>query len=251
MDSSADFPQKQCTDCLHFFPATLDHFHAYKRSKDGLRNLCKECRSKRDKQNREKNHEHYLQYEQEYRDTHHEQVQARDRKYRQTEKGRKNQVQRQRRYNNAHPGISKQISSRYYWTHHDQCIQSLAEYRITHREKMRELAKAYYRKHPEKASTYLRNHPEKRRVYQATRRARQISVGGSFTAYDIEKQHRAQKGKCYWCHKQLTRYHVDHIVPLSRNGSNNPDNLVVACSTCNTSRGKKLPHEWPQGGRLL
>ncbi|HEX9727127.1 MAG TPA: HNH endonuclease [Gemmatimonadales bacterium] len=38
----------------------------------------------------------------------------------------------------------------------------------------------------------------------------------------------------------LTR---DHLVPLSRGGTNDWDNVVTACSTCNTRKGNHLPAE--------
>ena len=40
---------------------------------------------------------------------------------------------------------------------------------------------------------------------------------------------------CAWCGTRdgLT---VDHVVPLSRGGSNKPDNLRVLCRRCNSSR---------------
>jgi 5-methylcytosine-specific restriction endonuclease McrA len=44
----------------------------------------------------------------------------------------------------------------------------------------------------------------------------------------------------------LTR---DHLVPLSRGGSNDWDNVVTACSTCNTRKGNRLVKEC--GLRLL
>jgi len=38
----------------------------------------------------------------------------------------------------------------------------------------------------------------------------------------------------------LTR---DHLVPLSRGGTNEWTNVVTACSTCNTRKGNRLPDE--------
>ena len=38
----------------------------------------------------------------------------------------------------------------------------------------------------------------------------------------------------------LTR---DHVVPLSRGGTNDWTNVVTACSTCNTRKGNRLPEE--------
>jgi|SRR5690606_497971 len=38
----------------------------------------------------------------------------------------------------------------------------------------------------------------------------------------------------------LTR---DHVLPLSRGGSNTWDNVLTACSPCNNRKGSHLPHE--------
>jgi hypothetical protein len=38
-------PLKKCSKCKREFPATMEWFHKSSRSKDGLCNLCKECRS--------------------------------------------------------------------------------------------------------------------------------------------------------------------------------------------------------------
>ena len=38
----------------------------------------------------------------------------------------------------------------------------------------------------------------------------------------------------------LTR---DHVIPISRGGTNDWTNVVTACSPCNTRKGNRLPHE--------
>ena len=38
----------------------------------------------------------------------------------------------------------------------------------------------------------------------------------------------------------LTR---DHLIPLSRGGTNDWTNVVAACSACNTRKGNRLPEE--------
>lgn len=49
--------------------------------------------------------------------------------------------------------------------------------------------------------------------------------------------------KCVYCGSRadLTR---DHVVPKSRGGSDDPSNIVVACRTCNCSKGDRTPEEW-------
>ena len=60
-----------------------------------------------------------------------------------------------------------------------------------------------------------------------------------FTAGDIFRQYRAQGGRCFYCGRRLRdmRFHVDHRIPISRGGSNKPENLACACARCNIAKG--------------
>jgi len=50
---------------------------------------------------------------------------------------------------------------------------------------------------------------------------------------------------CGYCGSTDGPFDIDHIVPLSRGGSNvDPDNLICACAPCNRSKGSKLVSEW-------
>lgn len=42
---------------------------------------------------------------------------------------------------------------------------------------------------------------------------------------------------CHWCGRAGTT--VDHLVPISRGGTNDDDNLVSACAKCNEARGNR------------
>jgi 5-methylcytosine-specific restriction endonuclease McrA len=37
---------------------------------------------------------------------------------------------------------------------------------------------------------------------------------------------------------------IDHVVPVSRGGSDRVSNLALACRTCNEAKGALLPEEW-------
>jgi len=94
------------------------------------------------------------------------------------------------------------------------------------------------------AAWYERN-PAARRAYEAVRRAAKMSAGGTHTREDIAAQHRRQRGRCYWCGESVGgTYHVDHVIPLSRGGSNGPENIVISCPTCNMMKGAKMPSEF-------
>jgi hypothetical protein len=49
---------------------------------------------------------------------------------------------------------------------------------------------------------------------------------------------------CRYCGDDIGPFCVDHVVPLSRGGANHPNNLVVACIPCNSSKNDRLLSEW-------
>ena len=49
--------------------------------------------------------------------------------------------------------------------------------------------------------------------------------------------------ECVFC-RTTTDLETDHLIPRSRGGTDNADNLALACKRCNTSRGKKGIFEW-------
>jgi 5-methylcytosine-specific restriction endonuclease McrA len=99
----------------------------------------------------------------------------------------------------------------------------------------------------ERAGLWQKNNPDKVRVKLARRRGRERQAEGEFTAEDVKSLYKAQDGKCAYCFIDLgKKYHVDHIKPLIRGGSNWPDNLQLCCPTCNISKGAKDHGEFMQ-----
>lgn len=62
-----------------------------------------------------------------------------------------------------------------------------------------------------------------------------------------------QKGKCFYCGKPLhikswkrsrgNGWTRDHVVPLSRGGSNGGGNIVMACQRCNQRKDDRRPEK--------
>lgn len=76
------------------------------------------------------------------------------------------------------------------------------------------------------------------------RRARKRLAPGSFTETEIFILYRDQDGKCARCHECLPpNFHRDHIVPLSRGGSNYINNIQLLCPSCNCRKSSKLMSE--------
>lgn len=143
------------------------------------------------------------------------------------------------------------------------------EYREKNRERILARRRAYHAAHREKENARRRKNNERNREQKREYnrqwqrnnrdlnlagsqryRARKRGAQGTHTAEDLRLIYESQKGLCWWCEKPVgDSYQVDHRIPLSRGGSDNPENLVIACPACNQSKRDKMPGEWI--GRLL
>jgi HNH endonuclease len=115
--------------------------------------------------------------------------------------------------------------------------------RAANREKYRALAKKYKKANPDKVAVHNRN-----------RRARKQLAPGKHSASDIKALLTLQRGKCAhpWCKKSLASgYHVDHIVPLALEGTNDRNNLQLLCAPCNLEKRATHPIDFAQRHGML
>lgn len=54
------------------------------------------------------------------------------------------------------------------------------------------------------------------------------------------------RGLCRYCGTADGPFHVDHVVPVIKGGSDDVSNLALACQGCNLSKGSKTLEEWRQ-----
>ena len=84
---------------------------------------------------------------------------------------------------------------------------------------------------------------ERYRAHARNRRAR-LKVQGSHTADDVYAIFARQEGRCVYCDAWLIDWHLDHRTPISRGGSNGPENLQITCPTCNLKKHNKTHEEY-------
>lgn len=101
------------------------------------------------------------------------------------------------------------------------------------------------------AREWNRRNQERKRVWTRNRRSK-LKAGGTHTVEDIRSLIDLQKRKCAICRCGISAaYHVDHIIPLSRGGSNTRSNLQLLCAACNLGKWAHDPIDYMRSIGLL
>ena len=238
-------PLKTCRTCGIEKPANRDNFYAAPRNRDGLDGRCKSCESARVRTQQLENPERTKAWAKKSRANH------RDKRNAESRQWFAEHPDYRREWDKNNPDKAKEYKRRTRAKHKDSIREYNRLYHILNRDFL--ITRMANRRTPEGWREYHQqwreSHPEAVRVASHRRRSRKLEADGDFSKNDIELLYKSQKGLCWWCGKTVTKYHVDHRIPLARGGSNNPDNLCISCPTCNLSKNDKMPWEW--NGRLL
>lgn len=146
----------------------------------------------------------------------------------------------------ANPGKRAGYCRVYRKSNPERAAESCSKWNKANPEKRAGIYKAYRDANPEKFSEKYRN-----------RRARKLKSEGTHTAADVKAIFESQRGLCASCETKLfksgkNRYHVDHIQPLAKGGSNGKENLQCLCPSCNLRKSAKDPYDWAKEiGKLL
>lgn len=87
---------------------------------------------------------------------------------------------------------------------------------------------------------YRRLPPDKR--HELTHKRRAEHYGVEHVAYSRTEILARWGHRCAYCPGIAT--HLDHVVPLSKGGTDTENNIVPACAPCNLSKGAKTLAEW-------
>ena len=62
-------------------------------------------------------------------------------------------------------------------------------------------------------------------------------------------------GLCEYCHTserwQYVPFTIDHVIPISRGGTDDDDNLALSCFHCNRKKGDKMTAKDPSSGKQV
>ena len=118
------------------------------------------------------------------------------------------------------------------------------KYYLQNPVKQRERSRQYRKRNPEKVAylfaQWRKNNPEQDKIRSNRRRAAKDSVPSFKVTTKETKTLRSMN--CFYCGKQGGC--IDHVVPLSRGGSNGIGNYLPSCRSCNSSKKDKFITEW-------
>ncbi|KKL71154.1 hypothetical protein LCGC14_2097730, partial [marine sediment metagenome] len=141
------------------------------------------------------------------------------------------------RYYATHRDKMRAINTQYYVDHREEILarQRSEEVRIVHAER-------YARNRDDiraKQAVYRREHQEEHQARTTDYQHRQRANGGSFTLAEWEVKQVMFDFRCAYCGQEakLTR---DHIIPLSEGGTHDYSNIVPACQSCNSRKGRRI-----------
>lgn len=153
----------------------------------------------------------------------------------------------------ADPDARKAHDAAYRERHAERVRAAKAAYAAANPDKVRESKRRWRLDNPDKMQAareqWSAQNPEKKSVHRENRRARERGAEGRLSPGLIERLMHAQSGRCATCktdvagpdnhHFFLRKFDLDHIVPLSRGGTNLDSNIQILCRPCNRRKGSR------------
>ena len=179
-------------------------------------------------------------------------VRKRVKAYRRTPAVRESQRLQMKKWRTEHPEEWKVLSRR-----------SRSKPSVKENRRAREQTQEGKQLNALQARNWRKNNPEKQRALSskawATRQNRINSSFEHYTGDDLIRIYKLQNGKCAYCKQPLEKkYEVDHIIPLSKDGSNAARNIQLCCASikgkrsCNHIKLDKNPMDFARSlGMLL
>lgn len=208
--------EKHCGGCKQAKP--LDAFHRLSAAKDGRQRYCRECALARQRARRTENPERIAAYNRAWRE--------------------------------ANPETAKRLTAAWREKNAERYAASKAAWQRKNRERLREVVRAKRATDPEKYSLPLAAwkaaNRERVREYQQKRRA--AGYGAPVSDVDLSLLLDKSEGLCGLCAAPLAfgadwpeplSVSVDHIVPLSRGGAHDLQNMQMAHLVCNLRKGDR------------
>jgi len=198
---------------------SLDNFPVNKMAASGYHSWCKACMS-------EYNKEHYTAHKEE--------------RLKQTDA-----------YRRAHLEMSRACSKKWKETHPVQYMVGIAKSRQTKREYTKKWIANNRERYLRKFREWRHKNREKVIATAHRRRAKVLSLPGKFTGQEWKALKEKYGHRCLRCGKQGIQLTADHVIPVTKGGTNFIDNIQPLCKPCNSGKHVNAVDYRPKWNRRL
>jgi 5-methylcytosine-specific restriction endonuclease McrA len=129
----------------------------------------------------------------------------------------------------------------YYLENRDTFLENRRIYRSNNRQSINKKQSEYFKTPLGRATHSVSRNRRRSRSKNTKKDQQKIKVW-------LKKVYRKKKFKCYYCEKSFPKkmLHIDHIVPLAKEGKNIVENLCTSCCSCNLSKNAKSVKEFSE-----
>lgn len=218
---------KWCTQCGVLFPAHRNFF--FFRANGKPNSPCRICKRRADRRFYQRHSEKIKDYQRRYGQENKEKIAAQKRRYQQGNREQRNAYKKQWYWDNAERLRERQNERFREWAKTPEGRAKIAHYNKLGYER---------RKH----DPYWQ---EVKRIDNLRRLNRLRDAEGQHTAEELRQMVSDQGGLCAYCETPMgDEWSVEHMVPISRGGSDWAENIAITCRACNYSKNDKTAEEY-------
>ena len=142
-----------------------------------------------------------------------------------------------RQWNKDNPERKRESSHKWWQSNRERAKENGSRWSRNNRDKKREMLNRWRRENPAACT-----------AEHTRRRAKQVAAGGKFTAAEWVALVDHYGGKCLCCGRTDVKLTADHVIPVSKGGTSNIDNIQPLCRSCNSHKNDKSIDYRPQSG---
>lgn len=145
-----------------------------------------------------------------------------------------------KRYREENKEKEKERHKKYY----QENKEKISKYYQENKDKIRKYRKEHKKHKKEYDKVYRVKHKEKRRGCEQRRKLKKKKSGGSYTIKEITKLRKESNGICKGYNREPhfvgeDKLTIDHIIPISKGGTSNIENIQLLCGSCNSCKMDK------------
>lgn len=155
-----------------------------------------------------------------------------------------------RKWRDANREKVRQSQRRWFLANRGQADAASAKWRAENPEKYTEYQKKWSAENKDKINSKAKRYYDSNKEICIERsnlqsHARRSALKGDIFPIALWRQLTKWFGDwCPYCGESNKKLTVDHVVPISKGGTNSIENLIPCCGSCNSSKGNKSMEDW-------